>query len=157
MDKESITKLSVGDKAPDFLLPSENGNEISLQNYKGKKLIIFFYPKDMTPGCTKEACSFRDNYSKIQQKGAAILGISPDAVKSHKIFSEKLTLQFPLLSDTNKKVINDYGVWKKKLLFAKVFFGVERTTFIVDEKGIISKIFRKVRVKGHTEEVLKFL
>ncbi|RCK77321.1 MAG: Thiol peroxidase, Bcp-type [Ignavibacteriae bacterium] len=153
MEKE----LKVGDLAPDFNLNSQDGKKISLKNFRGKKVVLYFYPKDMTPGCTKEACSFRDNYESIMAKGAIVLGISADSVDSHRKFREKFKLPFDLLSDETKEVSKLYGVWKQKSFLGKKFMGIERSTFIIDEKGKILAIFRKVKVNGHTEEVLNYL
>jgi peroxiredoxin Q/BCP len=147
-------QFELGDIAPNFTLTSSEGNEVSLKDFRGKKIVLYFYPKDMTPGCTIEACSFRDNYKEVKKRGAEIIGISADSVASHEKFSGKYELPFILLSDPEKNVAKLYGVWKKKALYGKLFFGIERSTFIIDEKGKIKAIFRKVKVKGHTEEVL---
>lgn len=152
-----MASLNVGDKAPDFKLPSGTGESVSLKDYKGKKVILYFYPKDDTPGCTKEACSFRDNISILQRKGAVVIGVSPDSVESHKKFAEKFHLPFTLVSDEAKDVIKKYGVWKQKSMYGRTYMGIERTTFVIDEKGIISRIFPKVKVDGHTEEILALL
>lgn len=152
-----MPSLKIGDMAPDFTLPSGEGKEVSLKDFRGKKLVIYFYPKDDTPGCTKEACSFRDNLSRVKKKGAAIIGISSDSINSHKIFIDKYALTFPLLSDETKEVLKSYGVWKKKSFMGKQYMGIERTTFIIDEKGKIIKIFHKVKVDGHVDEVLEAL
>lgn len=151
------SELNKGDIAPDFTLKSQDGIEVSLKDFRGKKVVLYFYPKDMTPGCTKEACSFRDNYEKILKMGAVIIGISADSVEKHKKFKEKYNLQFDLLSDDKKQVSNLYGVWKQKKFLGKKFMGIERTTFIIDEKGKIFEIFRKVKVNNHIDEVLKSL
>jgi|ERR1041385_3169999 peroxiredoxin Q/BCP len=149
--------LKVGNKAPDFTLLSTDGKEISLKDYRGKKVVLYFYPKDDTPGCTKEACSFRDNIARVRKKGAEVLGISADSVKSHKKFAEKFDLPFPLLSDETKEVIKVYGVWQEKSFMGKKYMGIVRTTVIIDEKGNIAHIFTKVKVDGHTDEVLEHL
>jgi len=149
--------LKVGDKAPSFALPDSSGAIVSLKDFKGKKLVLYFYPKDDTPGCTKEACSFRDNLARVRGKGAAVIGVSADSVKSHAKFSEKFDLPFPLLSDETKEMIKTYGVWQEKSFMGKKFMGIVRTTFIIDEKGTISHIFEKVKVNGHTDEVLELL
>jgi thioredoxin-dependent peroxiredoxin len=149
--------LEVGKKAPDFSLYNQDEKKISLKDYLGKKVILYFYPKDDTSGCTKEACSFRDNIPKFSKADAVILGISPDSVKSHKKFSEKYKLPFNLLADEEKNVIEKYGVWKEKSMYGRKYMGVERTTFIIDEKGKIKKIFNKVKVDGHENEVLEAL
>lgn len=155
--KSAEIYLSDGDKAPDFTLKDDNGKTIKLSELKGKKVVLYFYPKDDTPGCTKEACSFRDGFKEIQKKGAVVLGVSPDSVESHKKFKGKFNLNFPLLSDEEKKVVNAYGVWKEKSLYGRNYMGVERTTFVIDENGKIKKVFPKVKVDGHFEEVLSEL
>ncbi len=149
--------LEAGKKAPDFSLFNQDEKKISLKDYFGKKVILYFYPKDDTSGCTKEACSFRDNIPKFSKTDAVILGISPDSVKSHKKFSEKYKLPFNLLADEDKKVIELYGVWKEKSMYGRKYMGVERTTFIIDGKGKIKMIFNKVKVDGHENEVLEAL
>ena len=149
--------LTTGDKAPDFSLPSSEGKNIALKDYKGKKLVLYFYPKDDTSGCTKEACSFRDNLARVRRKGAEILGVSADPVTSHAKFIKKYDLSFPLVSDESKEMIKAYGVWKEKSMYGKKYMGIERTTFIIDEKGKIVHIFSKVKVEGHTDEVLEKL
>lgn len=146
--------VMVGSKAPDIILKNDNDELVKLSDYKGKKVILYFYPKDDTPGCTAEACSFRDGFSEIQKKGAALFGISTDSVESHKKFKEKYHLNFPLLSDADRKVVNAYGVWKEKNMYGKKYMGIERTTFVIDEAGKIKKIFPKVKVEGHYDEVL---
>lgn len=147
--------IEEGQKAPNFILPDENGNEVSLNSFQGKKVVLYFYPKDNTPGCTKEACSFRDSFPEFENVNAVILGVSGDYAASHKKFKEKYELPFTLLSDENKEVLEKYGVWKEKNKFGKKYRGVERTTVIIDEDGNIQKIFPKVKVNRHTEEVLK--
>jgi thioredoxin-dependent peroxiredoxin len=149
--------LEVGNKAPDFSLYDQDEKKISLKDYLGKNVILYFYPKDDTSGCTKEACSFRDNIPKFSKADAVILGVSPDSVKSHKKFVEKYNLPFRLLADEEKKVIEQYGVWKEKSMYGRKYMGVERTTFIIDEKRKIKKIFNKVKVDGHENEVLEAL
>jgi peroxiredoxin Q/BCP len=146
--------LMEGKKAPDFTLKDDSGATVKLSALKGNKVVLYFYPKDDTPGCTKEACSFRDGFKEIQKKGAIVLGVSPDSVESHKKFKEKFHLNFQLLSDDQKKVVNAYGVWKQKSLYGRKYMGVERTTFVIDEEGRIKKTFPKVKVDGHYEEVL---
>jgi peroxiredoxin Q/BCP len=155
--KSDMASLSVGDKAPDFSLPSTDGSVISLKELRGKKIVLYFYPKDDTSGCTKEACSFTENLGRVRKKGAEIFGVSADSVKSHQKFTEKYSLAFPLLSDESKEMIKAYGVWKEKSMYGKKYMGIERTTFIIDEKGKIAHIFPKVKVEGHTEEVLAVL
>lgn len=149
--------LRVGQKAPDFTLPSDTGEKVSLKDFQGKKVVLYFYPKDDTPGCTKEACSFRDSMERILERGAVVIGVSADSVESHKKFKEKYNLNFLLLSDEKRKVLEKYGVLKERKLYGKKTVGTERTTFIIDENGKIAHIFKKVKVDGHTEEVLKKL
>ncbi len=152
-----MAELKEGKKAPAFTLEDASGKKISLKDYSGKKVVLYFYPKDMTSGCTVEACDFRDALPDFKKLKTAVLGVSPDPVKSHEKFAEKYDLNFPLLSDTDKKVVEKYGVWKEKSMYGKKYMGVERTTFIIDEEGKIQKIFPKVKVKGHVEEVKKAL
>lgn len=149
--------LEVGKKAPDFSLLNQDEKKISLKDYLGQKVVLYFYPKDDTSGCTKEACSFSDDLPKFNKIDAAILGVSPDSVKSHKKFSEKYKLKFDLLADEEKLVLEKYGVWKEKSMYGRKYMGVERTTFIIDEKGKIKKVFNKVKVEGHNKEVLEAL
>ncbi|MDI6802687.1 MAG: thioredoxin-dependent thiol peroxidase [Bacteroidota bacterium] len=155
MSAKAEKELSVGDSAPNFTLFSNEGKKVYLSDYLGKKVVLYFYPKDMTPGCTTESCSFRDNYSKIKKRGAVILGISADSIQSHQKFIDKYDLPFLLLSDENKEVSKAYGVWKQKSFLGKKYLGIERSTFIIDEEGKIKAILRKVKVSGHTEEVLQ--
>lgn len=157
MPKTSTISLAVGQKAPEFTLLSAEGKKVSLKDLRGKKVVLYFYPKDMTPGCMAEACFFRDNIGAVRRKGAEVIGVSVDDVDSHKKFTEKYDLPFLLLSDENKEVVKAYGVWKEKSLYGKKFMGIERTTFIIDEDGKIAHIFPKVKVEGHTEEVLEKL
>lgn len=150
--------LSEGQAAPEFTLPATGGKTISLADYRdNKNVVLYFYPKDQTPGCTKQACFFRDVQGEFEQAGAVILGVSADSVKSHEKFAEKHNLLFPLLSDEDKSVISAYGVWKQKSLYGKSFLGIERTTFAIDKSGIIRKIWPKVKVEGHIDEVLEFV
>ena len=149
--------LKAGDKAPTFSLPDTNGKTVTLKDYKGKKLVLFFYPKDMTPGCTREACSFRDTIDDIRSRGAEVIGVSADTIQLHQKFSETFGLNFPLLSDESKDIIKAYGVWKRKSFLGKKYMGIVRTTFIIDEKGVIKHIFPNVKVNGHTHEVLQNL
>lgn len=149
--------LEVGKKAPDFSLLNQDEKKISLKDYVGQKVVLYFYPKDDTSGCTKEACSFSDDLPKFSKIDAVILGVSPDSVKSHKKFSEKYKLKFDLLADDEKDLVEKYGVWKEKSMYGRKYMGVERTTFIIDEKGKIKKIFNKVKVDGHNKEVLEAL
>jgi thioredoxin-dependent peroxiredoxin len=150
-----MLQLKEGMKAPVFEGIDQNGREVKLNDYAGKKVILYFYPKDNTPGCTAEACNLRDNYDKLLKEGFAVIGVSPDTEKSHKGFTGKYSLPFPLLADTSKKILNDYGVWGEKKMYGKSYFGVIRTTFIIDEKGIIDKIITKVETAGHTEQIFK--
>lgn len=147
--------LNIGDQAPDFTLPTDMENtSITLSKLRGKKVVLYFYPKDNTPGCTKEACDFRDNFNLFKQQGIEVLGISKDSAKAHTKFKEKYTLPFTLLVDANADVCEAYGVVNKKSLFGKTFLGIQRSTFLIDEKGIIIGIWRKVKVSGHVEQVL---
>ncbi len=147
----------VGDRAPEFTARDESGRVVSLSDFRGKKVVLYFYPKDDTPGCTREACNFRDNYARLLERGAVVLGVSTDSVESHRRFKEKYNLPFPLLSDPDRKIVTAYGVWNQKSLAGRLGFGVERTTFVIDEEGTITHVFRKVRVDGHVEEVLAAL
>ncbi|MDI3478214.1 MAG: thioredoxin-dependent peroxiredoxin [Thermoanaerobacterium sp.] len=144
-------------EAPDFTLKSSDGNDVSLSDFKGKKVVLYFYPKDNTPGCTKEACQFRDNINTVENKEAVILGVSLDDIESHKKFIEKFNLPFILLSDPDAIVSTEYGVYKEKNMYGKKKMGIERSTFIIDKKGIVKKIFRKVKVDGHVDEILEVL
>jgi thioredoxin-dependent peroxiredoxin len=149
--------LEEGKPAPFFELKDQDGNNISLKDFKGKKVVLYFYPKDDTPGCTKESCNFRDEFPRFTGANAAVVGISPDSVQSHKKFAEKYKLPFTLLADEEKEVVKKYGVWKEKSMYGKKYMGVERTTFIIDENGKIKKIFSKVKVDGHNDEVYQAL
>lgn len=149
--------LETGTKAPDFSLPDQDGVMHSLSRYRGKKVILYFYPRDNTPGCTKQACGFRDLYPQFTEKGAVILGVSKDSVASHKKFQEKYQLSFPILSDTELQFIQAYDVWKEKKLYGKVSMGVVRTTYLIDENGIISKAFGKVKAAQNPEQMLEEL
>ena len=146
--------LEVGMKAPAFTLPDQNGNSVSLSDFAGKKVVLYFYPKDNTPGCTKQACGFSERYPQFTQKGAVILGVSKDSVASHKKFEEKYGLSFTLLSDPERKVIEAYDVWKEKKNYGKVSMGVVRTTYLIDEKGIIIKANDKVKATEDPENML---
>lgn len=150
-----MTKLKEGDKAPDFKAPDENGNIISLSDFAGKKLILYFYPKDNTPGCTVESCNLRDNYDHMLKSGYDVLGVSADTEEKHQKFIGKFKLPFHLLADTDKKVLNAYGVWGKKKFMGKEFDGIHRTTFVIDEKGIIEEVITKVKTKAHAEQILE--
>jgi peroxiredoxin Q/BCP len=149
--------LKVGNRAPAFSLPNENGTVVKLSDLKGKKIVLFFYPKDNTPGCTQEACSFRDGLQTIRKKGAVVFGVSADSVASHQKFSQKFDFNFPLLSDESKTMIQAYGVWKEKSMYGRKYMGIERTTVLIAKDGIISHLFPKVKVNGHYEEVLEAL
>ena len=149
--------IETGKKAPDFSLLNQDGKKISLKDFLGKKVVLYFYPKDDTSGCTKEACNFSDEFPKFTKTKAVILGVSPDSVKSHKKFAEKYDLNFDLLADEEKKVVEKFEVWKEKSMYGRKYMGVERTTFIIDEKGKIKTIFNKVKVDGHNKEVLEAL
>jgi len=149
--------LKVGIRAPAFSLPNEKGQVVKLSDLKGKKIVLFFYPKDDTPGCTKEACSFRDGLQAIRKKGAVVLGVSADSVASHQKFSQKFDFNFPLLSDESKAMIQAYGVWKEKSMYGRKYMGIERTTVLIAKNGTISHMFPKVKVDGHYEEVLEAL
>jgi peroxiredoxin Q/BCP len=153
-DVTKVNKLKVGDKAPDFLIKNQDGKEYSLKDYSGKKVVLYFYPKDDTPGCTAESCNLRDNYSSLKKKGYEVIGVSVDNEKSHKKFAKKFDLPFNLLADTEKKMVNDYGVWGEKMLFGRKYMGIIRTTFIIDEKGKIEKIIDDVETGDHTAQVL---
>ena len=149
--------LEIGTKAPGFTLPDQNGDIKSLEDYRGQKVILYFYPKDMTSGCTKQACAFGELYPQFREKGAVVLGVSKDTVASHKRFEEKYGLPFALLSDTEKTVIQSYDVWKEKKLYGKVSMGVVRTTYLIDENGIIEKAFGKVKAADNPAQMLEAL
>lgn len=152
-----MAQLNVGAKAPDFNLPDGDGKATSLSQFKGKKVVLYFYPKDMTSGCTTQACSFQENLGVVKRKGAVVLGVSADSPTSHQKFAAKYELTFPLISDEKKELVKKYGVWKEKSLYGRKYMGIERTTFIIDEAGVITHIFPKVKVDGHVEEVLQAL
>ena len=149
--------LEIGTKAPDFTLPDQNGDKHSLSDYRGKKVILYFYPKDNTSGCTKQACGFSDRYPQFKEKGAVILGVSKDSVASHKKFEEKFGLPFTILSDTGLEVIKAYDVWKEKKNYGKLSMGVVRTTYLIDEDGIIIKAMDKVKAADNPQEMLEML
>ena len=144
----------VGDQAPDFSGINQNGEIVKLQDYKGKKLIIYFYPKDDTPGCTAESCDLRDNISILKKSGFEVLGVSADSELKHKKFIEKYSLPFPLIADTEKTILNAFGVWGLKKFLGKEYDGIHRTTFVIDENGIIERVFNKVITKAHSEQIL---
>lgn len=151
------THLKEGQKAPAFSGKDQNGNKVSLADYKGEKVALYFYPQDLTPTCTVQACNLRDNFSLLQQHGIHIIGVSPDDVDKHKKFSERNALPFPLIADTAHKVLEKYGVWGEKQMFGHKYMGVYRTTFLIDEKGKIKKIFLKPKSKQHAEEIIAAL
>lgn len=148
-----MTKLKEGEKAPAFSGIDQNSKTVALNDFKGKKIVLFFYPKDDTPGCTAQACNLRDNHMQLRQKGYEVIGVSTDNEKSHQKFSAKYELPFTLLADTDKKIVSDYGVWVEKNMYGKKYMGIARTTFIIDENGIIEKIIEKVDTKNHTAQV----
>jgi len=149
--------LKPGDKAPDFTLVADDGSKVSLKDLKGKKVILYFYPKDDTSGCTKEACDFRDNIKIFKKKNAIIIGVSKDNTRSHTKFKKKFGLPFTLLSDENLDMLKAYDVWQEKSMYGKKYMGIVRTTYIIDEKGKIKDIFNKINVEGHIDEILKKL
>jgi len=146
-----------GKKAPAITLKDQDGAKVSLNDFQGKNIVLYFYPKDNTSGCTKEACNFREDFPKFGKLNAVILGVSPDSVESHKKFTAKYNLPFSLLSDENKEVIEKYGVWKEKSMYGRKYMGVERSTFIIDKEGKVRKVFRKVKVADHNREVTEAL
>ncbi len=150
-----MTSLTENTKAPAFKAKDQNGNTVSLSDFKGKKVILYFYPEDDTPTCTVQACNLRDNFGLLQQQGFVVLGISPDEEKKHKKFENKFNLPFTLLADPKHTIIDKYGVWGEKQLYGRHYMGLHRTTFLIDEKGVIRKIFLKPKSKQHTEEILK--
>ncbi len=150
-----MTTLKIGDKAPNFSCPDQNGNTIQLSDYQGKKLVLFFYPKASTPGCTVEACNLRDNYHTFLAKGYDVLGVSADSQKRQQNFINKYEFPFPLLADENKEVLNAYEVWGPKKFMGRVYDGIHRTTFVIDENGVIEDIILKVKTKEHTDQILK--
>ena len=149
------THLKEGDKAPAFTSTDQDGNKISLSDFKGRKVVLFFYPEDDTPTCTIEACNLRDNYAVLKKNGFVVLGVSPDDESSHARFKEKFQLPYSLIADPEKKIIDQYGVWGLKKLYGREYMGLYRTTFVINEKGIVKKIFLRPRNKAHAEEILK--
>lgn len=149
-----MTHLKEGDKAPDFTAKNQNGKDITLSDYQGKKVILYFYPKDNTPGCTMEACNFRDHYQDLQEKGFEVIGVSADTEKKHQNFINKFDLPFTLIADTDRKVIEAYGVWGLKKFMGREFDGIHRETFVINEKGMIDKIITKVKNKEATKQIL---
>jgi thioredoxin-dependent peroxiredoxin len=160
--KKSVTQpthaksmaLQVGEKAPSFEANDQNGNTVKLSDFQGKKVVLYFYPKDDTPGCTAQACSLRDNHETLLAKGFVVLGVSVDDEKSHKKFANKYSLPFPLLADTERHIVESYGVWAEKSMYGKTYMGVVRTTFVIDENGIIQEIISKVDTKNHANQLL---
>jgi peroxiredoxin Q/BCP len=152
----SAGKAGEGSRAPAFTLPSAEG-KVRLSSFRGGPVVVYFYPKDMTSGCTTQACDFRDRLSRIEKAGATVLGISPDSVTRHERFAEKYDLSFPLLADEDHAVAEAYGVWKEKSMYGRKFMGIERSTFLVDGKGVVRRVWRKVKVRGHVDEVLEAL
>jgi peroxiredoxin Q/BCP len=146
--------IQEGDKAPDFTAIDQDGNTHSLEDYKGKFVVLYFYPKDMTPGCTREACDFRDNIARVKDLGAVVLGVSPDSAEKHAKFVDKESLNFPLLADEEKKILEAYGAWGEKKMYGKTFLGVKRSTFLIGPDGTIAKAWPNVKVKGHVDKVL---
>ena len=149
-----MSKLNIGDKAPAINAIDQNGNKISLDQYIGKKVVLYFYPKDMTPGCTAQSCNLSDNYMLLQKNGYDVIGVSCDSIKRHQKFIEKHSLPFNLISDEDQKVVNDYGVWQLKKFMGREYMGIVRTTFLIDENGMIKDIIEKVNTKDHTSQIL---
>ncbi len=149
--------LNIGDKAPNFTLPDKDGNNVSLSDFLGKKVIVYFYPKDNTPGCTKQACGFSESIQEFENNNTVVIGISKDSQKSHQNFTQKHDLKIILLSDIDRQAIEAYGVWQEKKLYGKVSMGIVRTTFVIDEQGNIEKIFDKVKAAQNPEEVLEYI
>lgn len=149
--------IEVGQIAPDFVLPSDRDEEIQLSRFRGSPVVLYFYPKDDTPGCTREACSFRDLQQEMKKLGAVVLGVSPDTVESHKKFREKYNLNFPLLADVDHAVAEAYGAWREKVRFGKKSMGIQRSTFLIDSEGVVRKVWKNVQVDGHDAQVLDVL
>jgi peroxiredoxin Q/BCP len=150
-----MTSITEGSKAPAFKGKDQNGNTVSLTDFKGKRVVVYFYPEDDTPTCTVQACNLRDNFGLLKKEGIIVLGISPDEEKKHKKFETKYELPFTLIADPSHTIIDKYGVWGEKQLYGRHYMGLHRTTFLIDEKGIVKKIFLKPKSKQHTEEILK--
>ena len=148
--------MNIGDKAPELLVRDENGNELKISNFKGKKLVLYFYPKDSTPGCTSEACNLRDNYQRLLERGYAVVGVSVQDEKSHKRFIEKYQLPFPLIADTDHTLVETFGVWGEKKMAGRTYMGTLRTTFVIDEEGRVAEIYgpKQIKVKEHAEQIL---
>jgi peroxiredoxin Q/BCP len=154
--KQNLTSmLQAGTPAPDFTVKDQDGNTVSLRDFKGKKVALYFYPKDNTPTCTEQACNLRDNISALKAKGITVLGVSVDSERKHQNFIKKFSLPFPLLADTDHKLVEAYGVWGEKTLFGRQYMGIHRVTFLIDKKGIIAHVIDKVASKNHTEQILK--
>jgi peroxiredoxin Q/BCP len=153
--KGDAMAVNEGSAAPSFTLESSSGKKVSLKDFKGKKVVLYFYPKDDTPGCTKEACSFRESIGELKKMGAVVLGVSPDDMESHRKFIKKYNLPFELLADTDHAVAEKYGVWKEKSMYGRKYMGVERSTFLIGPDGRVQEIFRKVKVSGHVEELIE--
>jgi len=151
-----MTQVTEGMKAPVFKAKDQNGNAVSLSDFKGKKVVLYFYPEDDTPTCTVEACNLRDNYALLKKEGFEVIGVSPDDSASHKKFEQKFSLPFTLIADPEHTIIDKYGVWGEKQLYGRTFMGLHRTTFLIDEKGIVRKVFLKPRSKQHAEDIVKF-
>ena len=151
-----MIQVSEGMKAPAFKGKDQNGKDVSLADFKGKKVVLYFYPEDDTPTCTVEACNLRDNYALLRKEGFEVLGVSPDDSKSHKKFEQKFSLPFTLIADPDHKIIDSYGVWGEKQLYGRKYMGLHRTTFLIDEKGVVKKVFLKPRSKQHAEDIVKF-
>ena len=149
-----MLKLQIGDKAPEINAVDQNGNNITLEQYQGKKVVLYFYPKDMTPGCTAQSCNLSDNYTALQKNGYDVIGVSCDSAKRHQKFIEKHNLPFHLISDEDQKVVNDYGVWQLKKFMGREYMGIVRTTFLIDENGVIENIINKVNTKEHITQIL---
>ena len=152
-----MTTLKAGDKAPDFTAKDQNGQTVSLADFKGKIVILYFYPKDDTPGCTAEACDFRDNYQSLLSKGFQVIGVSTDDEKSHKKFVSKYSLPFPLIADTDQKIVESYGVWGEKNMYGKIYMGTIRTTFVINADGVIQHVINKVDTKASSQQVMDLL
>ena len=146
--------VKVGNKAPKFTGMTDSGEKIKLKDLRGKTVVLYFYPKDNTPGCTTEACDFRDSFAAFKKKKAVLLGVSPDSVKSHEKFKTKFELPFPLIADEDHSIAEKYGVWKEKSMYGRKYMGIERSTFVIDKDGKLAEIYNKVKVKGHVEDVL---
>lgn len=157
MNLKEYDMIEAGMKAPDFTLPDKDGNDVSLSDFIGRKVVLYFYPKDNTPGCTRQACAFAGSYEAFKAKNVAVIGVSRDSAASHQRFAEKYSLPFIILSDPERKAIEAYGVWQEKKLYGKVSFGVVRTTFIIDENGIVEKVMPKVKPDTNAAEILEYL